>query len=744
MLKFIKLRGVKTNNLKRINIDIPRNKLTVITGLSGSGKTSLAFDTIYAQAKKEYLESFSVYNRGSLGKIKSPDFTTISGLSPVIAIEQSKLGNNPRSTVGTYTDMYTYLRLLFSRFSKPSEPTLPASHFSFNNPEGACERCRGLGYVFEIDVDKLIDFNKSLNEGAIQVSQYKPGSYVLEKLESTDRFDFDKPLKNFNKEKLDQLLHAPAEKFKRTRDDGLNSWTCEGIITRMKRLRKRRDKKSLKEGKGTSNYRKDYYSQEKCPVCEGQRLQQIVLDKKIASLNINEVSRLSILQLVSWLDSLKIHYAGQLIDSLKNDCKKFIDLGLEYLSLDRPIPTLSGGESQRTKLVRHLGLNLIELIYILDEPTIGMHHKNINKIVTILKKLRDKGNTVIVVEHDEEIMKNADYLIDIGPKAGRKGGRIVAKGSFSELIKKDTLTSRVLKGEYKFKNKPKNRKTKDFIQIQNARKNNLRNISVKFALETLNLVIGVSGAGKSSLIEEFLQRQPKAVFIDQSPIGRSVRSNPATYTDVFDDIRKEFADKTGCSSSLLSFNSKGKCKKCKGIGTTKIGMHFLEDVEVVCEECGGKRYNREALSYKYKDKTIADVLAMNVDEAYDFFETQSVREKLGLLKRVGLGYIKLGQSAKHLSGGEAQRIKLAKMLNKSSNILILDEPTVGLHPVDIDKLLTVLHSIVDKGNTVIVVEHNMQVIRNADWVVKLGPRGGRAGGKLMYEGTVGDFDEFNV
>jgi excinuclease UvrABC ATPase subunit len=744
MAKFIKLHNITTNNLKSISLDIPRNQITVITGLSGSGKTSLAFDTIYAQARKEYLESFSVFNRGELGKIKSPEFESIEGLSPVIAIEQKKLGNNPRSTVGTFSDIYTYLRLLYSRFAKSQSPKLSTSYFSFNNPEGACEKCRGLGYTMQIDVDKLIDFEKSLNEGAIRVSQYKPDSYVMEKLRSTNRFDFDKKLKDYSEKELNLLLYAPPKKFKRTRDDGLSDWTCEGIIRRMKRLRKRRDKKSMKNGEGPSNYRQDYYSDQVCPKCNGLKLKPEVLQKTINSLNISQVSELSILKMLGWVEEIEIPHTEKITNLIKKNLERFVDLGLEYLTLSRPIPTLSGGESQRTKLAKHLGLNLIEMIYILDEPTIGMHPVNINKIIKILKKLRNKGNTVIVVEHDEQVMKEADFLVDIGPKAGIHGGKIVAKADPKALLRAnndessskypDSQTVKVLNGEFMFQNDSRRRTSDSYIKLENVNKNNLKNISIKFAQNVFNVVAGVSGAGKSSLIEAFVQKYPKAIFIDQSAIGKSIRSNPATYSGLFDYVRKEFANAAGCSIMQLSFNSNGKCPKCKGIGTTKIGMHFLDDVEVTCSKCQGKRYNQKALSYKYKDHTIADILDLSIDEALHIFETEQVLEKLHILKQVGLGYIKLSQPSPHLSGGESQRIKLAKYLDKDRNILILDEPTVGLHPVDVDKLLRLLHEIVDRGNTVIVVEHNVDVIRNADWLLELGPKGGDMGGELLYEG----------
>lgn len=733
-MKYIKLRNVQTNNLKGIDLDIPRNKLTVITGLSGSGKTSLAFDTIYAQARKEYLESFSVYSRGELGKIRSADFDSIEGLSPAIAIEQKRLGNNPRSTIGTFTDIYTHLRLLFSRFATPRDPKLESSSFSFNNPDGACPKCKGLGYIIEIDKKKLIDFDKSLNEGAINLSQYKPGSYVLEKLKSTERFDFDKKLRNFSDKELNLLLYAKPKKFKRTRDDGLASWTCEGIVTRMKRLRKRRDKKSLKEGSGPSNYKKKYYSRKVCPSCKEQKLKPEILKRKINGLNIAQATNLSLRKASQWLEKVEIEMAEEIINGIKKNLDNLISLGLDYLNLDRPIPTLSGGESQRVKLANHLGLNLIEMIYILDEPTIGMHRKNIRKIINILKKLRDKGNTIIVVEHDKQVIKAADFLVDIGPKAGDRGGKVVASGSLSDIKAVKSLTAKVLNGEYRFKNRSNNRNGNSFYKLKGASKNNLKNIDVKFMKNAFNLVTGVSGAGKSSLVEEFLEKYKESIFIDQSAVGKSKRSNVATYSKLWNAVRNEFAKSTNCSKKLLSFNSEGGCLKCKGLGQIKIDMHFLDDTSTLCSKCEGKRFNKEALGYKFRSHTIADVLNFSVEKALKVFEDKRVLKKLKLLKAVGLGYIKLGQPLPKLSGGEAQRVKLAKYLDKKGNVLVLDEPTIGLHTVDIDKLLTLFHRLIEKNNTLIIIEHNEDVIRNADWVIKLGPSGGKSGGKLLFEG----------
>ncbi len=743
MTKYIKLKNVQTNNLKGINVKIPRNKLTVITGLSGSGKTSLAFNSIYAQARKEYLESVSVFNRRERGKIEEPKIDSVTGLSPAIAIEQKRLGNNPRSTIGTFTDIYTYLRLLFSRFSKPIKPELNTTHFSYNTPKGMCRKCKGLGWINEIDIDKLIDFTKSLNQGAIKASEYQPESYVLEKVKSTQRFDFDKPLKEYTSKELDLLLYAPPKKFPRTRDDGLKDWTCEGIITRIERLRKRRNKKDLSQGK-FETYQNQYTIQKVCPKCNGGRLNQEVLSKTINNKNIAQVSNMSLDKLLNWLQKIEQPYPQELISTIINRIKRLNNLGLNYLNLNRPISTLSGGESQRIKLAKHLGLSLIEMIYILDEPTIGMHPINVNKIIQVMKKLRDKGNTIIVVEHDLEVIKKADFIIDLGPGAGKQGGQIIAQGNVKEIKESNTHTGKALKNKLKSENNSKNRSISKFYTLENVTYHNLKNISVKIAKDSINLIVGASGAGKSSLIEEFVEHYPQSVMIDQSPIGRSSRSNPATYTGLFDLIRSSFAEKANCSKSLLSFNSKGKCPKCKGKGVIEIGMHFMEDIKLICKECNGTRFNSKSLKYKYNGYNIANILNSSVNQAYKICKKdKAIKEKLQLLKQVGLGYIKLGQDSTTLSGGEAQRIKLAKHISSNDQLLILDEPTIGLHTKDSDKLLTLLHQIADRKNTIIIIEHNAKIINNADWLIELGPQGGESGGELLYQGSLNEIQTSN-
>lgn len=738
MTKYISLRGVRTNNLKNINVDVPRNKVTVITGISGSGKSSLAFDTIYAQAQNEYLESISTYVRRDLGKIKKPKVRKITGLSPTIAIEQKKLSNNPRSTVGTYTEIYTFLRLLFSRCSRPAKPILYASSFSFNNPKGTCPRCKGLGFILDVNINKIIDFDKSIIEGAIDHPSFRLDGYKMKILKASRLFDLNKPIKQFSKKELDALLYSKPIKVAVPEyvAKGFSYSTFEGIVTLTKRLLKRSTDKKTERGQDLMSFNKKRLTKKICPSCKSMLLKKESLRKKINGLNISEAANLPLNKLMKWNKQIKHPLADNIKREISKRCKRLIDLGLEYLHLNRPIPTLSGGESQRVKLAKHLGLNLIEMIYILDEPTIGMHPVEILKMIRIIKKLKEKGNTVIVVEHEPQVMRNADFLIDLGPKAGRNGGKIVACGEYKEFIKnKKSITAQILSGKSKFEGTSKNRPVSNYFFLTNLCLNNLRSIDVKLAKNVLNLIVGASGAGKSSLVEEFINIYPDSILIDQSPIGSSPRSNPATYTGLFDLIRKEFAKVAGCSSQLLSFNSKGRCEKCKGLGMIKINMHFMADIEIECDECKGKRYNKEALKLMCNKRTMNDILKMSVIEALQFFKSPSALGKLQLLSDVGLGYIKLGQSSLHLSGGESQRVKLAKFLSENENVLILDEPTVGLHPYDIDKLMSLMHKIVDKGNTVIIVEHNTDVIKNADWIIELGPKGGDQGGKVIFEGT---------
>ena len=936
------IRGIRQHNLKNINVDIPRNKLVVITGISGSGKSSLAFDTIYAEGQRRYVESLSAYARQFLEMMEKPDIDYIEGLSPAIAIEQKSVSRNPRSTVGTITEIYDYLRLLFAhigtvfcykcgkkiqsqspsqivekimkypvstlrrqsfgasatkiqvlaplvrgrkgeytallekiqqegyvrvridgiihdleedigidknkkhnievvidrlvvksdnkpyiadsvetalklseglvlivvknkktteeklfsqKFSCPhcdiSYPELAPRMFSFNSPYGACQQCHGLGEKMEVDEDLIVpDKNKSINEGAIEpwhnpvttkmhrwknsVSTYF--STILESLSYHYRFNLNTPFKDLDENIRKIILYGSGEElvqFDVERAGQLHSYedAFEGVVGNIERRYHDTDSEYVK----AEIYRK-YIILKTCPECGGQRLKKEALSVKIKNKTISEVTSLTIEKVLRFFENLDLTsqeelIAHQILKEIKARLTFLMNVGLDYISLERKAETLSGGETARTRLATQIGSSLVGVLYILDEPTVGLHQRDTSRLITTLKNLRDLGNTIIIVEHDENTIKSADHIIDLGPGAGEYGGEIVAQGTPKEIMQsKNSLTGKYLKKELTIPVPEKNRiPKKGYLEIWGAQEHNLKNINVKFPLGLFICITGVSGSGKSTLIDEILfkglakilyhskikvgkhdkitgaDKIDKVINITQEPIGRTPRSNPATYTDTFGPIREIFSKiKTarirGYKPGRFSFNVKGgRCEKCNGEGLLKIEMHFLPDVYVTCELCKGKRYNNETLEVKYKGKNIAEVLSMSVEEALKFLENIPViQRKLQTLHDVGLGYIKLGQSATTLSGGEAQRIKLAKELSKvatGNTLYILDEPTTGLHFADTDKLLKVLNRLVDKGNTLIVIEHNPDVIKIADYIIDLGPEGGDKGGKIVAKGT---------
>lgn len=917
----IEVLGARVHNLKNVDVTMPRNSLIVFTGLSGSGKSSLAFDTIFAEGQRRYIETFSAYARNFLGGMERPDVDKITGLSPVISIEQKTTNKNPRSTVGTTTEIYDYLRLLYARagiaysymsgeamikyteervvemiladyanqgiyilaplvrnrkghyrelfeqmrrkgylyiridgeileitrgmkvdryknhnievvidklklgaaddeslkerlaktvsvamkqgdslimivekesgeakyFSKRLMDPItgiaykdPAPNiFSFNSPEGACPHCKGLGKVSEIDLNKVIpDTALSIHEGAIvPLGKYKNQmifwqiAALLEKSECT----LKTPIKDIPKEVLDEILYGSLEKVRISKDlvhttsDYFASF--DGVI---KYLR------SVMENDETAAGRKwadQFIADRECPECKGQRLNRESLSYKIWDKNIAELSALDITDLKAWIDSVEEHLsdkqkhiAAEILKEIRKRINFLLDVGLDYLSLNRQSGTLSGGESQRIRLATQIGSQLVNVLYILDEPSIGLHQRDNDRLIKSLRKLRDLGNTVIVVEHDEDMMRAADWIVDIGPKAGRKGGEVVFQGTYDEMMKTHTLTAQYLNGEQSIEMPTERRKGNGkSIWLKGCKGNNLKNIDVEFPLGKLLVVTGVSGSGKSTLVNETLQpilsqhfyrsQKPpmpyekiegiehidKVVNVDQSPIGRTPRSNPATYTGVFSDIRNLFvnlpeAKIRGYKPGRFSFNVKGgRCEGCGGNGYRTIEMNFLPDVMVPCEVCHGKRYNRETLEVRFKGKSIADVLDMTVNMAVEFFENVPlILPKIKALQDVGLGYIKLGQSSTTLSGGESQRVKLATELSKrdtGKTLYILDEPTTGLHFEDIRVLMGVLQKLVDRGNTVIIIEHNLDVIKLADYIIDMGPEGGRGGGMVVATGT---------
>lgn len=909
--------GARVHNLKNVDVSIPHDSLTVITGLSGSGKSSLAFDTIYAEGQRRYIETFSAYARNFLGNMERPDVDQISGLSPVISIEQKTTNKNPRSTVGTTTEIYDYLRLLFARageafsyvtgekmvkyteeqiidlilhaysgrkicilapvvknrkghykelfesishkgyiyvrvdgqileivpdmkldryrnhdievvidrlivqdkddkrlqqtvatamsqgdgliliydmekeevryFSKHLMcPTSgisyrePAPHdFSFNSPQGACPRCKGLGYVHLIDASKVIpDPSLSVRQGGIaplgkarQAMIFWQISVLLEGY----GYNLDTPLSEVCEAAIDEILNGssgrlrlPSELTKSTND----------IFTEYEGLTKYISQMQEADlGTNASKWAEQFSMTAPCPDCNGARLNREALHFRLADKNIAEVSAMDLSQLHEWICTLPEHLssrqlkiASEIIKEIRTRLCFLLDVGLDYLSLSRTSVSLSGGESQRIRLATQIGSQLVNVLYILDEPSIGLHQRDNIKLIDSLKKLRDIGNTIIVVEHDQEMMENADYIVDIGPLAGRRGGEVVYQGPYREMLRRDTLTSRYLKGEQRIE-VPTCRRCGNGqkIVLRGAAGNNLKSVTAEFPLGTFICVTGVSGSGKSTLINDTLHpilskhfyrslREPlpyngidglqhidKVVDVDQSPLGRTPRSNPATYTGVFNDIRSLFVELPeakirGYKPGRFSFNVKGgRCEACGGNGYRTIEMNFLPDVFVPCEECHGKRYNRETLEVRFRGKSIADVLDMTINQAVEFFENQpTILGKIKVLQEVGLGYLKLGQPCNTISGGESQRVKLATELSKKdtgSTLYILDEPTTGLHFEDIRVLLTVLNRLVDKGNTVIVIEHNLDVIKSADWILDMGPDGGRGGGQLLFAGT---------
>jgi len=721
----IRIIGARENNLKDLAVSIPRSCFVVITGVSGAGKSSLAFDIIFAEAQREYLESLSTYARRSLPQFSPADVDVIEGLSPSIVIDQQPLARNPRSTVGTTTEIYTFLRLLYSR---AGTPTLSAGDFSFNTPSGACQTCAGLGVELVPDLDKLMDWDKSLKEGAIRHSSWKAGSRYWNIIEAVGLFDMEKPLREFDEEELKILLYSEPWKYQSRRPGFIQDFSFAGVIYRL--MQRQRDSRGLL----SRSYEQQFFSRSNCRECKGARVNERARSVMLNGRSIVDLVTMEIWDLLLYVKTISGPVADAIIPHIARTLGHLVDIGVGYLTLSRSVDTLSSGESQKIKLARQLGSSLTELIYVLDEPTVGLHARDVEHLVSILKQLAGKPNTVIVVEHDESVMRQADHIIDMGPGAGVYGGQVVAQGTPEEIIQAGTVTGRYLSGEERIQIRGRRRKAKVYLEIRNAGLHNLKNLDVRIPRNVLTCITGVSGSGKSSLVEVLLKKYPQIVVVDQSPVGASPRSNPATYVKMFDDIRTEFANATGQRESLFTFNGEGACQACQGLGYKTIDMHFLGDVRQKCEGCQGRRYTDEVLSYRYRDKNIADVLDMTIVEAQDFFDNDAIGRKLALLVDVGLGYLRLGQSLDSLSGGEAQRVKLASRLSRKGDIYVLDEPTRGLHSADIACLLTVLNHLVEQGNTVVVIEHNLDVIKNADWIIDLGPEGGKNGGEIVAEG----------
>ena len=721
----IQIENSRVHNLKGISLKIPRNKLVVITGVSGSGKSSLVYDTVYAAAQREYFESLSSYARRSLPKFPKPDVDLVLGLSPCILIDQKPLGHNIRSTVGTVTEVYTFLRLLYSRLG---EPILSAGDFSFNNPSGACPTCRGLGVRFVPDLDRLLDWEKSLEQGAIRHRTWKVESRYWNIIHATNLFDMSKPVGAFDKEELDVLLYAEPQVFTNNQPGYVQNFSFEGVVRRL--IKRQNDERGL----DSNDYDRQFFMEGACHECEGSRLSERARSVKVKGRSIVEPINMEIRDLLVYIDTIEGEIAEAIKPYIQRVLRHLIDSGVGYLTLSRAVNTLSGGEAQRVKLARQLGSTLTEVIYILDEPTIGLHPKDIDQLVELLIELTQMPSSVLVVEHDRCVIENADHIIELGPEAGVFGGTIVAEGIPSEIAKKNTQTGRMLSHTPADSSLRQRRTQSDFVVVKDACLHNLNNLTVKIPRNLFVCLTGVSGSGKSSLIQVLLRQHPEFVLVDQGPIGKSSRSTPLTYVKAFGAIRRILAEHTGQNPSLFTFNGKGACETCGGIGYISVDMHFLGDVEKECPECEGKRYKESVLQYRYKGKNVADILDMTIMEALGFFDHLDVRRKLKMLDDVGLGYLQLGQSLDTFSGGELQRTKLASYLSKKGNAFALDEPTRGLHHSDVKRLVQVIDQLVSMGNSVIVIEHNLDVIINADWVIDLGPGGGKEGGYVVAEG----------
>lgn len=727
--EYIEIRGARENNLKNVSLRIPKRQITIFTGVSGSGKSSIVFDTIASEAQRLLNENFSMFVRNFLPRYAQPDADAIENLSMAVVVDQKRLGGGSHSTMGTITDIYSILRRLYASVGQPFVGH--ANVFSFNDPQGMCPECNGVGRKLGVDMDAFLDMSKSLNEGAILFPEYAVDSWGWSICTQSGLFDNDKKLADYSPEEMELLLYSKPYKVKTSMAGKDVNFTFDGVVAKFTQKYITRDLKTMSER--TQKMVAPFMTEGLCPLCKGARLSPAALSCKINGRNIAELSAMQIDELIAFLRGITDPVAAPIVKALVERLQHLVDIGLDYLTLSRETATLSGGESQRVKMVKHLGGSLVDVMYIFDEPSIGLHPRDVHRMNELLRKLRDKGNTVLVVEHDPEVIQCADHVIDVGPQAGRGGGQIVYEGCFEGLLQADTLTGRFLRHSLPLKTQV--RQPAGVLPIKNAKVNNLRNVNVNIPKGVLTVVTGVAGSGKSSLIHQvFLRQHPEAVVIDQSAVGVSTRSNPATYTGIMDDVRKAFATANKVSPSLFSFNSEGACENCQGLGVIYTDLAALGEVKTPCEICEGRRFKEEVLAYKLHGKSIFDVLNMTVQQALEFFQHKEVRKKLQAMSDVGLDYLTLGQPLSTLSGGECQRIKLASELHKKGSIYVMDEPTTGLHMSDIEHLLEVMNRLVNSGNTVIVIEHNLDVIKNADWIIDMGPEGGSRGGQVVFEG----------
>ncbi|GHG38901.1 ATP-binding cassette domain-containing protein [Streptomyces zaomyceticus] len=722
----IQVRGARENNLRNVDVDLPKRRLTVFTGVSGSGKSSLVFGTIAAESQRLINETYSAFLQSFMPSLARPDVDGLHNLSAAIVVDQERMGANSRSTVGTATDAYTMLRIVFSRLGTPHIGTSGA--FSFNLPEGMCPRCEGSGEISDIDVDQLVDREKSLAEGAITVPNFAVDSWYWRIMAESGFYPADRKLADFTAQEWEDFLHKPSCKVK----VGSNSFTYEGLVPKVQRLFLAKDRESLQPHIKAFVDRAVGFRT--CPECAGARLTRAALSSRIHGVNIAECSAMQISDLAAFVRRIEDPSVAPLLAGLRELLDSLVEIGLGYLSLDRSSGTLSGGEAQRVKMVRHLGSPLTDVTYVFDEPTTGLHPHDVRRMNDLLLRLRDKGNTVLVVEHKPEVIEIADHVVDLGPRAGTAGGEICYSGNVPGLRTSGTLTGNHLAHRAKLRTEV--RVPTGALGITGATQHNLKDVSVEIPTGVLTVVTGVAGSGKSSLIHGNLPGREGVVVADQSPIRGSRRSNPATYTGLLGPIRTAFAKANGVKPALFSANSEGACPRCNGLGLVYTDLAIAAGVASVCEECEGKRFTPEVLTYRLNGKNIHEVLSLSIEEAYDFFTTKSqARTILGRLKDVGLGYLRLGQPLNTLSGGERQRIKLAIHMAEKAAVYVLDEPTTGLHLADVDKLLALLDRLVEAGNTVVVIEHHQAVMAHADWLIDLGPGAGHDGGRIVFEGT---------
>lgn len=725
---YIYIEGAYENNLKHVSLRIPKKQISIFTGVSGSGKSSLVLDTIAAKSRRELNETFPSFVQQYLPKYGRPHVDNIRNLPVAIVIDQRKPAPNARSTVGTYTDIYSLLRLLFSRVGKPFVGY--SDTFSFNHPQGRCPRCDGLGEIRELDVHKLVDFKKSLNDdGVINYVAFKPGGWRWIRYAYSGLFDLDKKIKDYSAKELELFLYSPAIRLKNPPSNWPKTAKYEGLVTRMYR-----SIINSEEGKIHQKLLEPMLSMGVCPDCGGTRLNPAVLSCRINGMNIADITRLPIPDIISWLNKIDDPLAADMKQAIDSRLSALIEIGLGYLSLDRSMGTLSGGEAQRCKIAKYINSPLCDMLYILDEPSVGLHSHDIHLLKASVRKLRDQGNTVLLVEHHKEMIRIADHIVDMGPGSGMDGGRILYEGNYEGLLKSGTLTGNMIAEKLPLKQQV--RTPSGWFTLKHANEHNLKDLTVELPMGVLAVVAGVAGSGKSSLMECFRRACPEdVIYISQKNIGISLRSTPATYLGVADDIRKIYAKKSGAGQSMFSFNGKGGCPVCGGKGVIVSDMAFMDAIETVCEACGGMRYSPEALQYKVEGLTIAEAMDLTVRKASLRFAGTVIEEKLLPLMQVGLGYLHLNQSLSTLSGGELQRVKLASHLDSKGKIYVLDEPTDGLHVKDIRHIIELFDSMVGQGNSIFLVEHNLDVLKAADYVIELGPGGGLMGGQLLFAGT---------